>query len=132
MRVRAFTFALVVVVGVATMASAAEAAIRITKIQYDPPGTDTGSNSHLNKEFVVLKNTGSSAVTLTDWTLRDTSSHVYRFDTFRLGAGNSVTIHTGRGNDDRNDLYWDLAYIWNNDGDTATLKDGNGHSRTWS
>jgi hypothetical protein len=67
-------------------------------------------------------------VTLTGWTLRDTSSHVSRFPDFRLRPGKRVTIHTGRGKNDRNDLYWrSRAYIWNNDGDTATLKNRRGH-----
>ena len=39
--------------------AAASAAVRIAKIQYDPPGSDTGTNSHLNMEYVVLKNTGN-------------------------------------------------------------------------
>lgn len=100
-------------------------AVKITKIQYDPPGTDTHQNSSLNKEFVVLKNTGSATVTLTGWRLEDREGgHVYTFDTFRLGAGESVTIYTGFGNDDRNGLYWNWGFgdIWGNDGDTATLE----------
>ena len=105
------------------------AAIRISKIQYDPPGTDTGTNSHLNKEFVVITNTGSRAVNLDGWVLKDRSGHRYRFDSFRLRAGKSVTIHTGRGSDDRNDLYWGSKYyIWNNDGDTAILKNPAGNN----
>ena len=40
----------------------------------------------------------------------------------------SVTIHTGSGNDDRNDLFQDSdEYIWNNDGDTATLRNDKGN-----
>ncbi len=53
---------------------------------------------------------------LTGWTLRDQQHHVYKFDTFKLAAGKGVTIHTGKGSDDRNDLYWESAeYLWNND-----------------
>jgi len=37
----------------------ASAAIKVSKIHYDPPGEDTGTNVHLNKEYVVLKNTGA-------------------------------------------------------------------------
>jgi hypothetical protein len=46
-------------------------AVKITKIQYDPPGIDTHKNSSLNKEFVVPKNIGSRTVTLTGWRLED-------------------------------------------------------------
>lgn len=105
--------------------TASGAGVKIAKIQYDPPGVDTHKNSSLNKEFVVLKNTGNAAVTLTGLRLEDKGEyHVYTFDTFRLGAGKSVTIHTGIGNDDRHDLYWNWGFgdIWGNDRDTATLE----------
>ena len=105
----------------------ASAAIKITKIQYDPPGSDTGSN--INQEYVVIKNTGGGAVSLKSWLLKDKANHKYTFGTFKLGAGKSVTIHTGKGNDDRNDLYWGSgAYIWNNDGDKAFLKNAGGNT----
>jgi len=107
--------------------SAASAAIRITKVQYDSPGSDTGSNSSLNAEWVKIKNTGSHAKTLTGWTLRDTSSHVYHFGSFRLGAGSSVQVHTGSGSNTRHDRYWGSGwYVWNNTGDTAKLKNRSG------
>ena len=105
--------------------TASGAGVKITKIQYDPPGIDTHKNSSLNKEFVVLKNTGSATVILTGLRLEDKGEyHVYTFDTFRLGAWKSVTIHTGIGDNDRNDLYWNWGFgdIWGNDGDIATLE----------
>ena len=38
-------------------------------------------------------------------------------------VNNNSRIHTGRGSANRFDLYWRIDwYIWNNDGDTATLK----------
>jgi hypothetical protein len=105
----------------------ASAAIRITKIYFDSPGTDDGSNKSLNAEYVQVKNTGASRKTLTGWTLRDTSSHVFKFPTFRLRAGKSVKIHTGKGSNTASDLYWRLdEYVWNNDGDTAKLRKKDG------
>jgi len=105
------------------LAPSAPAAIRITKIYFDSPGADTGSNSSLNAEWIRLKNTGSRARSLSGWTIRDTSSHVYRFGTYRLGAGLTVTVHTGSGSNTARNRYWRLDYyVWNNDGDRATLK----------
>ncbi|GIU97385.1 MAG: hypothetical protein KatS3mg013_1188 [Actinomycetota bacterium] len=125
--VRGTALLLLVCVSMSLPAGWASAAIRIAKIQYDPPGTDTGTNAHLNKEFVVITNTGGCAVRLDGWVLKDAAGHRYTFGPFRLRAGKSVTIHTGRGADDRNDLYWGPKYyIWNNDGDTATLKNAAG------
>jgi hypothetical protein len=74
-----------------------------------------------------LKNTGSSARSLSGWTVRDVANHVYRFGTFTLRAGYSVTVHTGSGSNNSSNRYWRSGwYIWNNDGDTARLKNGSG------
>ncbi len=103
------------------------AAIRITKIYYDSPGSDDGSKSSLNAEWIRLKNTGTKGRYLTGWTIRDTSSHVYRFGSFKLRAGYSVTVHTGSGSNTASHRYWGSGwYIWNNTGDTATLKSARG------
>jgi hypothetical protein len=109
------------------LAPTAPAAIRIVKIYFDSPGADTGSNSSLNAEWIRLKNTGSTGRYLTGWTIRDTSGHVYRFGTYRLRAGYTVTVHTGSGTNTRLNRYWRLDYyVWNNDGDTARLKNSGG------
>src|SRR3954447_13783307 len=111
--------------GLATLvlAATASAGIRITQINFDSPGADTGSNSSLNAEWVRLKNTGSSGKVISGWTVRDTSNHVYKFGMFKLGAGKSVTIHTGKGSNTASNRYWRSdEYIWNNDGDRAKLK----------
>jgi Lamin Tail Domain len=120
-----------VVVAILTLTSVlapiASAAIRITKIYYDSPGSDGGSNSSLNAEWIRLKNTGSSSRSLKNWTIRDKAGHVYRFGTYRLGAGKTVTVHTGRGSNSARHRYWQQdRYVWNNDGDRARLKKPNG------
>jgi Lamin Tail Domain len=110
------------------LSATASAGIRITKIYFDSPGSDTGSNSSLNAEWIRLKNTGSTKKALTGWTVRDTSGHVYTFGTFKLGAGKSVTIHSGKGSNTSSDRYWRSdGYIWNNDGDRAKLKNKAGN-----
>ncbi|MDX6741003.1 lamin tail domain-containing protein [Actinocorallia sp. A-T 12471] len=117
-----------VLVGSGTAASAApKPSLRFTKIQYDAPGPDKGGNSHINKEYVVIKNTGKKAVKFKNWTLRDAQHHVYKFPAFTLKAGKSVTVHTGKGDDSAKHLYMQRGwYIWNNTGDTATLRDAKG------
>jgi hypothetical protein len=49
--------------GLLAIASPAEAAsaIQIYRVYYDSPGKDTRSNSSLNAEYVVLKNTAPAA-----------------------------------------------------------------------
>ncbi|WP_202805881.1 lamin tail domain-containing protein [Actinopolymorpha alba] len=105
----------------------AASSIQFGRIQYDSPGSDTGSNASLNAEWVVLKNVGSRAVSLRGWTVRDAQRHVYTFGTFTLNSGASVTLHTGTGTNSSTHRYWgSRAYIWNNSGDTATLKTASG------
>src|SRR3954463_11464740 len=83
---------------VAVLSSTADAAsaVRLGKIQYNSPGSDTGSNTSLNAEYVAITNHAATKRTLTGWTLRDASSHVYRFPAFSLAAGATVRVHTGR------------------------------------
>lgn len=101
--------------------------IRITRVSYDSPGSDTGSNASLNAEWVAIKNNGNRARQLRGWTLRDTAGHVFRFPRFTLRPGRTVKVHTGTGNRTRRHLYWRQNwYVWNNDGDRATLRKRNG------
>lgn len=108
----------------------ASGAIKIQRIAFDPSGADTGSNASLRREFIVLENTGNRDVDLTDWTIRDADRHVYRFGDFTLGAGDTVKLRTGSGGDTASTVYWDMGnYVWNNDGDTATLRDARNSRR---
>ncbi|WP_443041954.1 lamin tail domain-containing protein [Streptomyces sp. B21-106] len=114
---------------VALPASAAEHArpqgpkVKISAVQYDSPGRDDHSRRALNAEWVELTNTTRNAVNLDGWSLKDESGHTYTFDHYRLTGRATVRIHTGEGRDTRTDLYQDRrAYVWNNDHDTATLR----------
>ncbi|KIZ15732.1 lamin tail domain-containing protein [Streptomyces natalensis] len=104
-------------------------------IQYDSPGRDDRSNWSLNAEWVTVKNTGRWPVTIKGWTLSDKSGHTYRFGNVRLAGRSQVRVHTGIGRDNRWDLYQDRrAYVWDNDGDTATLRNDHRRivdSRSW-
>jgi hypothetical protein len=102
--------------------------IRISTVSFDSPGDDTGSSASLNGEWVEVTNTSSKAARLGQWSLHDEhSSHVFSFPGFRLKSHHAVKVHTGRGTDDKTDLFWQSGtYIWNNDGDTATLIAANG------
>ena len=101
--------------------------LRITRVSYDPPGPDTGSNAHLNREWVATKNFGQQTHQLGGWTLRDTSGQVFHFPQFRLRPNTTVTVHTGDGQRTRHDLYWGKEnYVWNNTDDRATLHNQDG------
>ena len=125
--------ALVAMLGIAgtvVSASAAQAAIQFGLIHYDSPGTDTGSNTSLNAEYVKIKNTGAAGVLLTHWTVRDLQGHVYQFGTYKLCGGCTVTLHTGHGTNTYANRYWNSSnYVWNNTGDRATLKNAAGTTK---
>jgi hypothetical protein len=127
----AFVLASVLVALLLPMPSAQAATYpQLGKIQYDSPGTDTGSNASLNAEYVAINNTSSSTKNLTGYTVHDAAGHTYTFGTFALSAGKTVYLHTGAGTDSWNHRYWDRDwYVWNNNGDTAHLHNGLGTLR---
>ncbi|MET7614186.1 lamin tail domain-containing protein [Streptomyces seoulensis] len=111
------------------MSTPAQAAgtVQIHRVYFDSPGKDTRSNSSLNGEWVQLKNTSRSAVSLKGWVLKDASNHRYSFPNVKIGAGKYMKIHTGSGRDTTSDKYQGRrAYVWNNTSDTATLTRSNG------
>jgi hypothetical protein len=106
---------------------APKAKVAIWEIYYNSPGKDTGANASLDHEWVLLHNTTARPVTLTHWTLRDKAGHVFVFGTYQLKADGYVKIHTGHGRSTQANRYWKHSwYIWNNNGDTATLKTASG------
>jgi hypothetical protein len=114
---------------VATSALSAEAAspIQFGKVQYDAPGTDRATNASVNSEYVVIKNLGTTARSLTGWTVRDAQNHVYKFGPFTLGARKSVVLRSGKGANTAATRYWGLGWhVWNNTGDKAYLRNASG------
>ncbi len=111
------------------LAGPAASAIKISKIYYDAPGSDYGSNVSLNNEWIRVANTGSRAKQLRGWRIRDGAGHAYQFGSLRLRAGRTVTLHTGPGLDGRRHVFWGSGwYIWNNDADRATLRKPSGRT----
>lgn len=97
--------------------------LRLVQIVYNPPGDDVAG------EQVSLRNAGADAVALDGWTIHDgaTTPNTYTFPAFSLASGAAVTVWVKAGTDSAMDLYWGRASaVWNNDGDTATVKDGLG------
>ncbi|WP_173078490.1 lamin tail domain-containing protein [Phytohabitans rumicis] len=109
-------------------ASAATPSLRFHGAQYDSPGTDNRTNASLNAEWVSLVNTGAKAVNLNGYTIRDKAGHVYKFGSVTIAAkGGRIWLHTGSGKNDAKNRYWgSKAYIWNNNGDTAYLRNAAG------
>ncbi|GAA0596131.1 lamin tail domain-containing protein [Kribbella sandramycini] len=105
-------------------AAAAAPQFLVAGIQYDPAGTDTRTNAHINQEYISIRNNTTRPLSLKGYRIRDAASHVYFFPpTFVLKARSTVLVHTGKGRNSANHLYWGSGnYIWNNTGDTARLQ----------
>ena len=107
----------------------------IEHINHNPPGKDSPDKS--NEEFVVLENEGTEKISLGGWTLTDETAtgarrHVYTFPrTVSLAPREKAYVHTGQGEDSfekgnppKWNLFWGRhSFVWNNEGDTATLFD---------
>jgi P pilus assembly chaperone PapD len=94
----------------------------ITGIHADAAGDD---RRNLNGEYVLVRNTGASAINLAGWKL-DAGDRSQRFSlaSYVLKKGATIRIHTGRGTTRAGHLYLGSGRpIWNNDGDSAALID---------
>ncbi len=97
--------------------------VTIIALTADPPGPD---EDDLDAETVTIANTGTAAVDLSGWTIRDESTA----NRFRLPPGTELepgarlTVSSGCNGPD---LSWcSTGPIWNNGGDTALLVEPGG------
>jgi hypothetical protein len=129
----ALVVASILVTLVLPLASTAYAATypEFGKIQYNSPGSDTGSNTSLNAEYITIKNTSNSRRSLAGYTVHDRAGHTYTFGSnVTIGPGKFLRLHTGSGTDTWSDKYWGRGwYVWNNNGDTAHLHNALGTLR---
>lgn len=125
-----FAIASVAVGMTAVVAIPAEAAtsLRFGRFYADQPGRDTPyTTTRLNREYIQVRNATRKTISLSGYLIHDRGSkHTYRFPkTFRLGAGKTVTVHTGKGRNTSTNLYWGMrSMVWNNTSDTAYLVKG--------
>lgn len=113
-------------IAISIIPASAVASIYISAVNFDAPGND---HQNLNGEWVKITNKGSGPVDMVGWRLSDEGTkHVYTFPSFTLSPGSTVTVFTGSGMNTATELYMGFGKaVWNNDGDTATLKDARGN-----
>jgi hypothetical protein len=102
-----------------------EGSIAVQTVHEDAAGDEY---DNLNDEYVVFENPENASIDLTGYPVKDEADHRYEFpDGFTLGAGETVTLHTGSGSDSSTELYWGSeSPIWNNTGDTVYVSDDAG------
>jgi hypothetical protein len=94
--------------------------VYIKTIDYDPDGDP------VEDEFIEIVNTDNEDIEMTDWFINAERADFpkYFFQTFTLGAGDTVRVWSGFGTDTSTDLYWGSdEEIWIDGGDCAYLKD---------
>ncbi|MFI7386706.1 lamin tail domain-containing protein [Streptomyces sp. NPDC049813] len=103
-------------------AAAHQSGLHLGYIQYDSPGSDNRSNGSLNGEWVNIHNNSRSAVQLKGYKLKDNTGYTYTFGSYKIGAGKTVKVRTGKGANAAGVRYWGRgSYVWNNTGDKARL-----------
>ena len=99
-----------------------------------PPVAVTVTITDLNceTERVTVHNSGTQPADLTGWKINDAGTlHTYSFPGgYSLGSGASVAVKSGPGAAGAGELQWMNGYVWNNDGDTASLVDPTGTVRS--
>jgi len=77
-------------------------------------------------QWVEIANEGTGSMDLTGWVLINAKDQMYSFPaSFTLKAGSLVRVHSGKGSNTAFDLF-NSSLVWNEKGDTATLKDAAG------
>lgn len=105
-------------------------ALIIAETQVNPDGND---RFNLVEEWVRIENTSDADVVLDGWILRDdTTGHRFPLSGV-LGPGRSLTVRSGDGSSDSQNLYLDESFpVWSNEWETVILVDPQGVLSHWT
>ena len=93
------------------------------RVSANAPGKD---NLNPNGEFVTVFNSGVAAIEIGGWTLCEGASLCFTFPRgASIPANGSVRLYSGSGRTTATSFYMGSSRgVWNNDHDTATLRNG--------
>ena len=77
-------------------------------------------------EYFEISYTGDVSLNLDGWEVQDFAAHTYAFSGVTLTSGNTYRVCQDAGTTTACDALWNGSNIWNDDGDTFTLRDSNG------
>jgi hypothetical protein len=104
--------------------------VQIVGLVYDAPGNDVVYN---DSEYVVLNNSGSTEVSVANWTITDLAGNSITIPPgYAIAPGGALRVYTGPGDATPDRYFAGLPQaIWNNSGgDRATLRDDSGTARS--
>jgi micrococcal nuclease len=94
------------------------------RVVADAPGDD---RENPNGEYVVLANRAADPLSVGNWTVSDAADHTYTFlPDVTIPAGGSIRLYSGSGTDSATEFYRSEGPIWNNGGDTVSVRAENG------
>jgi hypothetical protein len=96
------------------------------EVEFDPEGVDIGA------EFVAFINDTTTVLGLGGWSVQDGADRKRRYvlPPVTLPPGERLTLWSGAGDDRPGHLHWGRRQaVWNNRGDTLTLRDARGIER---
>lgn len=99
------------VFGASVKASSSDKSVYISALDIGGPGEKP------NQEYVKITNKGKTDVSMKGWKIRDEDwKHTYSFPgSYKLKAGSTVTLKSGKGSNSAKVLFWNKYYfIWNN------------------
>lgn len=98
-----------------------------TPMSTSNPGRVVLGTIDADGETVTLRNAGGHAIDLDDYVVDFDDGQRYTIPSYTLRPGETVTIHTGRGDNAQNDLYAGFFYpVINDNGDTVLIETPNG------
>jgi cardiolipin synthase A/B len=104
-----------------TSPPAATGNVDITFIFFD------GQGSQEPDEYVQIQNMDTVSIQLQGWTLSDAANHVFTFPNFFIQPGQVCRVYTNENHPEWCGFnYGSGSAIWNNTGDTASLRNSNG------
>lgn len=95
--------------------------VKVIDIYYD------GAGSQEPDEYVAIRNDDAQSIQLQGWTLRDEAEHVFTFPAHVMAPGQICRVYTNENHPGWCGFsYGSGSAIWNNGGDCAYLRDGQG------
>ena len=88
---------------------------------------DGNDRENLNGEFVLFSNNSGSRINISGWTVKDSGTNIFEFNSYVFQNGSQIVLYSGYGYEGNGFFYWNSKTpVWNNDHDTLYLRDREG------